>query len=126
MPQAIKSLTKLHTKNLDEDNMIGEILTEILRLTENTTLFTELAKKRVRSFKESVANLYDAPAKPKFEFPKRYLPMVENNFKTETGSSMWHLYNAFNSVLNHHIDGEKGRGERHWHLTKISTRGLNQ
>ena len=112
MPVKVGGFSRLHTKNLDQDQLIGDLLGEILNITQHKTLFSKLSNTPVKNYKSSIEMLYDNPAKPKFEFPKRYLPMVEKNWEGETGRSMWNLYNGFNSVINHHIDAEKGRPER--------------
>ena len=52
---------------------------------------------------------------PKTIFSKNYLPLVKDEIKREESYgvvSVWGLYNAFNSVLEHNLVREKGKMER--------------
>lgn len=113
VPTAIASMKTTHSKNKDYDQMVEEILASV----SDTDRFVQLQKwannvltlDKMGALAEKIVKRKDSL------FPARYLDEVKEEIKKEESFgvvSVWGLYNAFNSVLEHNLVRGKGKMER--------------
>lgn len=113
MPTAIASMATTHSKNKNYEDMVEEIIAQ----TSDTGRFIRLQRWADTILEpDQMATM----AQKLVEgdgclFPARYLPEVTAEIANESKrgiGSVWGLYNAFNSVLEHNLVREKGKFER--------------
>ncbi len=113
IPTAIASMKATHSKNRDYDRMVEEILSKTSD-TDRFRILQEWANKVMNP--DNMALLAEQMIRRKScIFPAVYLDEVKEEIKNETSFgvvSVWGLYNAFNSVLEHNLIREKGKMER--------------
>lgn len=111
VPHVVASVRTSHSKNKNFEHLIDEILNGSMDFTKfsvfNAWAGIPLTTDKMISVAEKIAK--------KSTFPERYLDLVllEVKKESETGvATIWGLYNAFNSVLEHHMIRAKGKLER--------------
>lgn len=112
VPMVIKNLTSVHSKNKDYSEMVEGIMNVI-----DGEHFINFNKWANKSIKESdIGKRVDYILKhPKVNFPARYKDLVEFEISRELNNgpmTVWGLYNAFHSVIEHHLVREKGKYNR--------------
>ncbi len=113
VPMAIASMKTTHSKNKSYEEMVEEILAKI----GDAGRFTSLQRWASHVIEpDKMATLAEKVIGTKgCLFPVRYLKDVQNEIKKESKggvTSVWGLYNAFNSVLEHNLVRGKGKIER--------------
>jgi len=113
VPTAIASMKTTHSKNKSFDDLVDEILAQVSDKDRFVTL-QKWANKVLTP--DAMAILAEEIIARKGNlFPKRYLDQVKAEIERETQFgvvSVWGLYNAFNSVLEHNLIRDKGKYER--------------
>jgi len=113
IPTAISRAATTHSKNKNYDEMVEEIIAQ----TSDTDRFVRL-QKWADTLLDPVQMANMAQKLVEGDgclFPARYLPEVTAEIAKESKrgiGSVWGLYNAFNSVLEHNLVREKGKFER--------------
>lgn len=113
IPTTIAAFTAIHSKNKDFKELVDQILEfvadpnkfGILQQWANQVRKPEAMGELARSIVEDKNCL----------FPERYLDLVLKEIEKEQRFgvvSTWGLYNAFQSILEHHLVREKGKFER--------------
>lgn len=113
IPQTIAAFTTVHSKNKNFTDLVEQILEfvsdpnkfGILQAWANQVRKPEAMGELARSIVEDKGCM----------FPERYLDLVLQEIEKETRFgvvSTWGLYNAFQSILEHHLVREKGKFER--------------
>lgn len=113
IPTAIASFKTTHSKNKSFDELVEEILVKVSDANRFNTI-NRWAGHHIKP------DNMDAMAQKIIEnkkslFPARYLPLVKEEIAKEKNNGLttvWGLYNAFNSVLEHNLVREKGKLER--------------
>ena len=113
VPTAIASSKTTHSINKDYTRMVEEIIASV----SNTDKFVTLQKWANNVLTaDAMGLLAEKIVKTKGSmFPARYLDEVNDEIKREESYgvvSVWGLYNAFNSVLEHNLVRGKGKLER--------------
>jgi hypothetical protein len=111
MPVTLASLFTTHSKNKSFDDIVEEILAQVSD-TNRFAVFQKWANTLMTEseMREEVTKVIHTSM-----FPARYMELVDNEIARETSNgvrSVWGLYNAFNSVLEHNLVREKGKVER--------------
>ena len=114
VPTVIAGGASVHSKNKDFESMIDQILTQITADGNHFSTFQNWANIPVKraEIADKVEGLFKTK---KFTYPERYKDIVLEEIAREEKFGMvtvWNLYNAFNSVLEHHLIREKGRYDR--------------
>jgi len=98
----VVSFSEIHTKNNLDENRIVQITNDVrqalINTPENAAAFIALTKMECGDPIKETERLYDGGAK--FQFPKKYVPNALETYESQSGRKIWHLYNAFNSVIN--------------------------
>jgi len=115
VPQIIKNLTSVHSKNKDYTEMVEGIIGVVDG--DQFTNFNKWANKDLGARTSVDLNkLVDYVINnPKVNFPAKYKPLVECEISRELENgpmTVWSLYNAFHSVIEHHLVREKGKYNR--------------
>jgi len=113
VPTTIAKYKTTHSKNKSFDELVDEIL-ERVSDADRFTVINKWAGRALDS--DKMASLAEKVVKTKGSlFPARYLPQVREEIETEAKNGLttvWGLYNAFNSVLEHNLIRGKGKLER--------------
>lgn len=113
VPTTVAAARTTHSKNMDFDSMVDDIIGTV----SDTGRFVKLQQwaNKVMS-PDKMGLMADEIVKQKGNiFPARYLDEVKAEIKKEEQFgvvSVWGLYNAFNSVLEHNLVRGKGKVER--------------
>ncbi len=113
IPTAIASFKTTHSKNKSYSDLIDEILAKVSD-ADRFTILNRWAGQHI-SQEKMVAMAEKIVGNKKSLFPARYLPLVREEIETESKNGLttvWGLYNAFNSTIEHHIIREKGKYDR--------------
>jgi len=113
VPVHFASFETTHSKNKSFDELVDEILMKvsdgnklgILQKWANHVLTTEAMGVLAETIVKDKRSL----------FPNRYLPLIKEEIAKESSNgvtTVWGLYNAFNSVLEHNLVRDKGKFER--------------
>ena len=114
IPIIIDKEVSVHSKNKDFASMMNSFVENLDKNKDKFGLLQDWANITIK--RDSVESEVDKLFKnKKFNFPVRYRDLVldeiqkEEQFGTVT---VWNLYNAFNSVIEHHLIREKGKYDR--------------
>jgi hypothetical protein len=110
-PTTVAGFSMVHSKNKDFSQITNSVV-DYLADGEKFGTFQMWASKvmtpeRMNALAEVIVERSD--------FPKRYLPMVQEEIQRETQfgvANAWGLYNSFNSILEHNLIREKGKYDR--------------
>lgn len=115
VPMAVASFSTHHTKNAQFGDAIGKILDFL----NNPASFEFIAQWNQQAGppkrdEEEIIKAIEAVCDTKgCKFPKRYKEDVADYYvNAENGFTVWNFFNAFNSVIEHNIAGEKNKLER--------------
>lgn len=113
VPTAIASQKTAHSVNMDYSEMVEEIIASV----SNSDKFTTLQKWANKVMTPEAMGLMAEKIikNKKSMFPARYIEQVKEEIQRESSFgvvSVWGLYNAFNSVLEHNLVRGKGKMER--------------
>lgn len=113
IPTTISKMKTTHSKNKDFDRIVDEILHQV----SDNGRFAMLQKWAGHVMTpDAMAVMAEEIIKNKNSlFPKSYLPLVKEEIEKEARFgvvSVWGLYNAFTSVLEHNLVRDKGKVER--------------
>jgi len=114
IPTKMAAFSARHSKNQDFDSMVEHILEFVADGSQFST-FQRLANHGMKV--DGIESIIDGILKDKAStFPARYKDMVMGEImKTDTSFNTvtaWDLYNAFQSVIEHHLIREKGKLNR--------------
>lgn len=113
IPTKIASFKTTHSKNKSFDDLIDEILSKVSD-ADRFIVLNKWASEQIKP--ENMEKLAEKIIKHKKNtFPARYLPLVKEEIEKEGKNGLttvWGLYNAFNSVLEHNLIRGKGKLER--------------
>ncbi len=118
VPTTLATVSARHSKNQDFDSMVDQILQFVSDGSQFST-FQRLANHGMKV--DGLESIIDNILKDKASsFPARYKDIVISEImKTDTSwntVTAWDLYNAFQSVIEHHIIRDKGKLSRGRHL----------
>lgn len=115
VPSAVAHFSARHTTNADYDKAVDKILTFLDNPApfEFISAWNQQAGPNKRSEDLVVEAIEEVCDTKGCKFPKRYTEDVADYYQNaEDGFTVWNFYNAFNSVIEHEIAGEKGKLER--------------
>ena len=114
VPERLAGFSAMHSKNKDYSELVEQIISAI----DDGSQFNIFNKLANTGMKLDGTELYiDKLLEDKrFAFPKRYREMVLNEITHKEHKwntiTLWEIYNAFQSVLEHHLIREKGKLQR--------------
>lgn len=115
VPTAVASFSSRHTTNADYDQAVAKILEFLDRPApfEFISAWNQQAGPNKRDTDQIVEAIEEVCDTKGCKFPRRYSENVADYYQNaEDGFTVWNFYNAFNSVIEHDIAGEKGKVER--------------
>ena len=114
VPTKLAGFSAMHSKNKNFDSMVDQILDFIADGSQFST-FQRLANtgKKLDTIELTIDNILEDK---RSTFPKRYKDLVMNEINRGEYSfntiTLWDVYNAFQSVIEHNIIRNKGRMQR--------------
>lgn len=115
IPIKMAGFEAIHSKNQNFDDIVEKILASV---SDGSQFMSFQKMANIGKKFDTVDLLIDKMLEDKrFGFPKRYKDMVMNEIQKNTQIrfntiTLWDIYNAFQSVIEHHIIREKGKINR--------------